>query len=70
MRLLVLVSVLFHRRACRLGSHTTNRFFNYSRDIHSLERSSIIPEATHFTGIHGISFPAVQPAEAGFASGG
>jgi hypothetical protein len=33
MRLLVLVSVLFHRRACRLGSQTTNRIFNYSRDI-------------------------------------
>jgi hypothetical protein len=33
MRLLVLVCFLFHRRACRLGSQTTNRFFNYSRDI-------------------------------------
>src|SRR5213593_1885531 len=33
MRLLVLVCSLFHRRACPLGSQTTNRFFNYSRDI-------------------------------------
>jgi hypothetical protein len=33
MRLLVLVCFLFHRRAGRLGSQTTNRFFNYSRDI-------------------------------------
>jgi hypothetical protein len=32
MLLVVLVSC-FHRRACRLGSQTTNRFFNYSRDI-------------------------------------
>jgi hypothetical protein len=30
---LVLVCVYFHRRACLLGSQTTNRFFNYSRDI-------------------------------------
>lgn len=34
-RLVVLVSC-FHRRACRLGSQTTNRFFNYSRDIPGL----------------------------------
>src|SRR5437867_9331910 len=33
MRLLVLVCFSFHRRACLLGSQTTNRFFNYSRDI-------------------------------------
>src|SRR5258705_385541 len=33
MRLLVLVCSLFHRRACRLGSQTINRFFNYLRDI-------------------------------------
>jgi len=33
MRLLVLVCSLFHRRACRLGSQTTNRFFYYSWDI-------------------------------------
>src|SRR5262249_45593208 len=33
MRLLVLVCSLFHRRACLLDGQTTNRFFNYSRDI-------------------------------------
>jgi len=30
---LVVVVVFFHRRACLLGSQTTNRFFNYPRDI-------------------------------------
>src|SRR5881392_4518003 len=37
MRLLVLVCFSFHRRACLLGSQTTNRFFNYSRDIPLLD---------------------------------
>jgi hypothetical protein len=32
MRLVVLVCC-FHRRACPLGSQTTNRIFNYARDI-------------------------------------
>jgi hypothetical protein len=32
MRLVVLVCSI-HRRACRLGSQTTNRIFNYRRDI-------------------------------------
>jgi hypothetical protein len=32
MRLVVLVC-FFHRRACPLGSQTTNRIFNYARDI-------------------------------------
>jgi hypothetical protein len=36
MLLVVLVSC-FHRRACRPGSQTTNRFFNYSRDISMLD---------------------------------
>jgi hypothetical protein len=31
--LLVVLVLGCHRRAWRLGSQTTNRFFNYSRDI-------------------------------------
>jgi hypothetical protein len=40
MLLVVLVSS-FHCQACRLGSQTTNRFFNYSRDISNFTLDSL-----------------------------